>query len=161
MQTLCPESGLRTPPNWPKIQKKAMTSKFSDMTSSSIFFSVVFFLWSSLVTDSRFMSISSLLLELWQFSFIRDWPEIWILVLPSIWRLGRVMDNKFDKNVSNRMLLNPAKFQGYNFYCFWIIKGKPTSGVEVPLLTQIRVGNIHHYIIYSGNFNEHFYHHKS
>ena len=67
-----------------------------------------------------------------------------IWVLPNIWRLGRVMDNKSDKNVSNRMLLNPAKFQGYNFYCFWIIKGKPTWGVEPPLLIQIRVGNIHH-----------------
>ena len=33
-------------------------------------------LLSSLVTDPSFMSISSLVLELWQFSFIRDWPEI-------------------------------------------------------------------------------------
>ena len=35
---------------------------------------VVLFLLSSLVTG--FMSISSLVLELWQSSFIRDWPEI-------------------------------------------------------------------------------------
>ena len=26
------------------------------------------------------------------------------------------------------MLLNAAKCQGYSFYGFWIIKGKPTGG---------------------------------
>ena len=30
-----------------------------------------------LVTGPGFMSISSLVFELWQFSFVRDWPEIW------------------------------------------------------------------------------------
>ena len=73
MQTLCPESGLRTAPNWPKIRKMTMTSQFSDTTSTS---KVALFLLSSLVTGPSFMSISSLVLELWQFSFIRDWPEI-------------------------------------------------------------------------------------
>ena len=43
------------------------------MTST---FDVVLFLLSSLVTGPSFMSLSSLFLELWQFSFIRDWPEI-------------------------------------------------------------------------------------
>ena len=76
LQTLCPESGLRIAPNWPKIRKMTMTSQFSNMTSSSNFFDVVLFLLSSLVTGPSFMSISSLVLELWQFSFIRDWPEI-------------------------------------------------------------------------------------
>ena len=76
MQTLCPESGLRTAPNWPKIRKMTMTSQFSDMTSTSNFFDVVLFLLSSLVTGPSLMSISSLVLELWQVSFIRDWPEI-------------------------------------------------------------------------------------
>ena len=46
------------------------------MTSTSFFFDAVLFLLSSLVTGPSFMSISSLVLELWQFSFIRDWPEI-------------------------------------------------------------------------------------
>ena len=58
-------------------------------------------------------------------------PEIGntpVWVLPNIWRLGRVMDTKFGTNVSNRMLLNAAKFQGYSFYRFWVIKGKPTGG---------------------------------
>ena len=76
MKTLCPESGLRTAPNWPKIRKMTMTSEFSDMASPSNFFEFFLFLLSNLVTGPRFMSISSLVLELWQFSFIRDSPEI-------------------------------------------------------------------------------------
>ena len=66
-------------------------------------------------------------------------PEIGntpVRVLPNIWRLGRVMDTKFRMNVSNRMLLNAAKFQGYSFYCFWVIKGKPNPP---PPATLIRV----------------------
>ena len=76
MLTLYPEFGLRTAPNWLKIWKMTMASKFSDMTSSSNFFDVALFLLSSLVTGQSFMSISSLVLKLWQFYFIKDWPEI-------------------------------------------------------------------------------------
>ena len=105
--------------------------KISDMMSWSNFFDVVLLLLSSLVTDLSFMSISSLVLELWQFHFIRDWPEnrnIPIRVLPNICRLGGVRDTKFDTKVCNKMLVNAAKCQGYSFYCFWVIKGKPTRG---------------------------------
>ena len=58
-------------------------------------------------------------------------PEIGntpVWVLPNIWRLRGVMDTKFGTNVSNRMLLYAAKFQGYSFYRFWVVKGKPTGG---------------------------------
>ena len=101
------------------------------------FFGVLLFLLSILVTGPSFMSISWLVLELWQFSFIWDWPEIRKSeILPSefyIWRLGRVVDTKFGRNVSNGMLLNAAKFQDYSFYCFWVIKGKPTGrGLKLP-----------------------------
>ena len=41
------------------------------------------FLLSSLITGPSFMSISSLVLEFWQFSFIRDWLEIWKSEIPS------------------------------------------------------------------------------
>ena len=34
------------------------------------------------------------------------------------------------------MLLNAAKFQDYNFYCFWVIKGKPI-GWEITLLEML------------------------
>ena len=53
-----------------------MTSQFADMMSLSNIFDVVLFILSS------FMLISSLALELWQFSFIRDWPEIWKSEIP-------------------------------------------------------------------------------
>ena len=76
MQTWCQECGLRIAPNWWKIGKMTMMWQFSDMTLTSNFFDVVLFLLSGLVTGPSFMSISSLVLELWQFSFIRDWPEI-------------------------------------------------------------------------------------
>ena len=59
-----------------------MMSQFSKMTSSSKFFDVVLFLLSSLVTGPSFMWISSLVLELSQFSFIRDGPEIWKSEIP-------------------------------------------------------------------------------
>ena len=130
MQTLCRESGLRTAPNWPKIRKMTMTLQFPDMTSSSSFFHVVLFFISSLITGPSFMTISSLVLELLQFSFIMDWPEI---------RKSEISLSEFcpisgdwGTNVSNRKLLNAGKFQGYSFYRFWVIKGKPTWG-EVKL----------------------------
>ena len=44
MQTLCPESGHRTAPNWPKIRKMTMTSQFPDMTSKSFFLRCFVFL---------------------------------------------------------------------------------------------------------------------
>ena len=53
-----------------------MASKFVDMKPSPNFFEVVSFLLSGLVTGRGFMSISLLVLELRQFSFVRDWPEI-------------------------------------------------------------------------------------
>ena len=53
-----------------------MTLQYADMTSTSKFLDVVMFLLSILVTWPIFTPISSLVLELWQFTFIRDWPEI-------------------------------------------------------------------------------------
>ena len=58
-------------------------------------------------------------------------PEIGntpVCVLPNIWRLEWVMDTKFGRNVSIRMLLNATKFQCYSFYRFWVIMGKQTGG---------------------------------
>ena len=51
-----------------------------------------------------------------------------VWVLANIWRLGRVRDTKFGTNVSNKVLLNTAKCQGYSFYRFWVSKRKPTGG---------------------------------
>ena len=90
------------------------------------------------------MSISSLVLGLWQFLFIRNWPEVWkseipfAWVLPRIWRLGRVKYLKFHTNVSKKLLLNAAKCQGYSFYCFCVIKRRPTWEEKLSILIQIR-----------------------
>ena len=54
-----------------------------------------------------------------------------VWVFPNNWRLGLVKDTKFGTNISNRILLNAAKFQGYNGYRFWVIKRKPTGGVKL------------------------------
>ena len=65
-------------------------------------------------------------------------PEIGntpVWVLSNIWRLGRVMGTKIGTNVPKRMLLNTAKFQGYSFYCSWVIKGKPTGGGGGPKIS--------------------------
>ena len=81
-----------------------------------------------------------MVLELWQFPFIRDWPEIQksdiplpeFCPIPGDW--WKIRNTKFGTNVSNKMLLNPAKYQGYSFYRFWVIKEKPTTraGVKLP-----------------------------
>ena len=100
-----------------------VTSQFSIMTSSSIFFLSLFSYW------SRNPEIGN--------------TPVW--VLPNIWRLGRVLDTKFDTNISNGMLLNVAKFQGYNFYRFWVIKGKPNGGGRGKITTpppQTRVNKL-------------------
>ena len=41
---------------------------------------------------------------------------------------GGVKNTKFGSNVSNKMLLNSTKCQGYSFYRFLVIRGKPTTG---------------------------------
>ena len=58
-----------------------------------------------------------------------------VWVLSNTWRLGRVGYTKFGTYVSNKMLLNAAKRQVYSFYCFWVIKIKPTGvvGITTPL----------------------------
>ena len=53
-----PESGFRIASNQLSIGKLTMTSNFSDMTSSSIFFDVVEFLLSSFVTFMLLLNCS-------------------------------------------------------------------------------------------------------
>ena len=67
LQTMPSQSSFRIAPNWPKIGKTIMTSQFSDITSSSIFFSryfvslVKFSYWSkfhvNIITVSGTMTI--------------------------------------------------------------------------------------------------------
>ena len=90
------------------------------------FFWHCLFLLSSLVTGSNFMSISLLVLELWQFSFIRvdqKSPEIGntpIWVLHNIWGLGPVRDTKVVTNISRKYLYvtKCCKMPGLQFLPF-------------------------------------------
>ena len=66
-----PESGFQIAPNWKN--EIGVTICWHDVT--------VKFFWCCFVSLVMFscrksMSVSSLVLELWQFSSIRDWPEI-------------------------------------------------------------------------------------
>ena len=70
-------------PNWQQIKKIAMTSQFTKRRSSPIVFDVAVFPLSNSATAPSFMSILILVLELWQSSFIRDWPEIQESDIPS------------------------------------------------------------------------------
>ena len=70
-------SGIR-PPDCSKLARNPKNDNDDTTFRHDVnanFFYVVLFLLSSLVAGWSFMSISSLVLE-WQFSFIRDWPEI-------------------------------------------------------------------------------------
>ena len=41
---------------------------------------------------------------------------------------GKSQGNNFGTDVSYNMLPNAAICQGYSFYCFWVVKGKPAKG---------------------------------
>ena len=149
-----PESLFRIAPNWPKIEKMTMTSKFSDMMSSLWFF---FFFWRCFISLVKFSNWSKfhvnmklgsgsgfvLVLNLSVF-FYKGLTRnleignnlVWVLF--HIWRLGWVRDTKFGTDVSKKILLNAAKCQGNSFYRSSVIKGKSTGGsVTLPPQTQI------------------------
>ena len=133
MQTLCPESGLRTAPNWPEIRTMTMMSQFFDMTSTSNFFDVALFLLSSLVTGRGFMSISSLALELWQFSFIKDWPEIRNLEIPpsEFCPISGYWDELWVPNLARMSLIN----------CYWMLQNSRVTAFTVDeLLRENQLG---------------------
>ena len=70
------------------------------------FFDVNVFFLSSLVIGPSFMSISLLVLEIWQFSFYKglarnlEVGNIPVWAFPKIWRLGWIRDTKFRTNVN-------------------------------------------------------------
>ena len=92
-----------------------MTPQSDDMRSLSVFLTLLFSLvklsyWSmfhvNIITGSLVMTIFL------QRGLTRN-PEIGITcvcILPNIWRLEQIRDIKFGTNVSNKMLLNAAKY---------------------------------------------------
>ena len=87
------------------------------MISSSNFFDVVFSYWSkfyvNIITGSGVVAISiykglTRKPAIWNTRDTRGW------VLPNIWKLEQVKNTKFYMNVSNKMLLNPARVTAFN-----------------------------------------------
>ena len=76
-----------------------------------------------IITGSGFMTIFSFL----HWAQNLDIGNTLVWFLPNNWRLRWVKDIRLDKNVSREMLQYAAKCQGYSFYRFWVIKGKPTG----------------------------------
>ena len=127
------EFGFRIVPNWSYIRKITMTSHFADMMSSPIFFNVFFVFLVKFKFQSKFhlnIITGSGVMTIFFYKGLSRTLEIGITplwVLPNIWRLGQVRDTKFGTNVTNKILLDAAKCQGYSFYHFWVIKGKSTG----------------------------------
>ena len=127
-----PDSGFWIAPNLPKIKKNAMASQFADMALSPRF-DVVLFRLSSWGTGLSFMSISSLIMELWQFSFERDWPEI---------RKSEIRPPEFcpiSGDWGKLEMPNLARMPLMKCYWmlqnYWVIKEKPTrEGGITPIL---------------------------
>ena len=83
-------------------------------------------------------------------------PEIGnnhICALPNIWRLGRVEDTKFGRNVCNEKLLNVATRQVYNFYRFQVITGNPAGGentlTRLALINKLQIWDFKAFIFWS------------
>ena len=108
-----------------------MTSQFVDMSSLSNFFDVVLFLLLRLVTGLSFMSVSSLVLELWQFTFTVDRPEIWKLEIPPS---GDWVESGIS-NLTHMYLMNCTKcckMPGLQLLPFLSYEGKTNRGVKLP-----------------------------
>ena len=126
------------------------------MRSSSNFLTLQCFLVKVSYWSKFHVNIRLMVLELWQFSFIKHWLEIRkseiVWVLPNIWRLGQFRNIKFGANVSNEMLLNAAKW--YRFYHFWATNLICPVSILNPLTVKKYIYNFAHYSVFLA-FNTH------
>ena len=103
------------------------------------FFDVVLFPMSSLVTGPSFTSISSLVLELWQFSFIRDWQEI---------RKSEIPPSEFcpiSGDWGELWILNLARMSLIE--CYWMLQNSRVTAFTVFELlreNQLRGGGLNY-----------------
>ena len=121
------KSRLWMAPNWPQIRKMIMTCNLPTWRHRQIFWRCFVShlksgYWSkfdvNIITGSGVMAIF-FCKGLTRNTEIENTP-VW--ALPNIWRLGRVRHT----NVINEIWLYTAKYPGYSFHYFWVIKGKPT-----------------------------------
>ena len=128
-------SGIR-PPHCPKLAKNPETDngvtifRHDDIVQ---FFWRWLFLLSSLDTGPSFMSISSLVLELWQFSFIRDWPEIRKSEIPpsEFFPISGDWDKLWIPNLARMFLIE----------CYWMLQNSRATAFTVfELLRENQLG---------------------
>ena len=120
-----PASGL--------LQNGCKLENDNDVRIFQNFFDVVLFFLSSLVTGQSFMSILSLVLELWQFPFIRDWPEIQKSEIPptEFCRTSRDWDELRIPNLTWASLVK----------CYWLLQNARVIAFTVSeLLRQYQQG---------------------
>ena len=98
-----------------------MTSQLCDMMSSLNFFEVALFLLSSLVAGPSFTSISLLVLELWQFPFIRDCPEIKKSEIPSF---EFYPISKIEESLNTKFGMSIIK-------CYWMLQNTRVTAFTV------------------------------
>ena len=145
---MCPESGFHIAPKLVINQKNDYGVTVCRHDVIVKFFDIVLFFLSSLVTGLSFMSTLLLLLELWQFLFTRDWPEIWKLEIPpsDFCPIYRDWGKQGTPNLAQTSLMKCywmlQNGRVCSFYCFWVIKGKPTLVDLTPLppLSPPRLG---------------------
>ena len=136
-----------------------MGSQFFDMTSSSKSFDVALHLLSSLVTVPSFISILSLVLQLRQFSFIRDWPEIQESeITPSVFcPISGDWGNLRITNLAQMSLIKCYRMPRNTratALTIWVINGKPTSRIKLPLPHRLGLNLLlSFYSIYWNNYN--------
>ena len=105
-----------------------MTSKFSDMTSLLISFGIVLFHLSGLVAGLSFISISSPVLGLWQFSFTKEWPEI---------RKPEIFPSKFCPISRDwQELGNPNLPRMFAITCYWMLQNARLTAFTVSELLR-------------------------
>ena len=102
--------------------------QFAEITSLSKFFNAILFLLSGLVTGPNFMSISSLVLELWQFTFVRDWPEICKSEIPP--------SEFFLISGDWSKLATPNLARSSSIKCYWILKNSKVTTFTVSELLR-------------------------
>ena len=117
-------SGIRLP----DCSKLAVNWKNSNDVTIFIHDIIAKFFWRCFVSLVRFSYLSkfhvNVITGFMTNSFYKgltrnpEIAKIQVWVLSNIWRLGRVNNNKFGMNISNKILQNAAKCQGCNFYHF-------------------------------------------
>ena len=116
------ESGFRIAPNWPWIRKMTGISQFPDTMSLSNFVDLVLCLL-SLVTGPSVMSTTSLVMELWQFSFIRDQPGIQKLET-TLCEFCPISGDWDELGISNFTKMSPIK-------CYWMLQNAMVTNFTV------------------------------